>query len=889
MGFDVENFGIGLLAGWASAYAAYRFRRQISNVVTSTRRSAANVGNYATRSADNRYVHDLIELAETHHLAGRFARLSDLMIEPRFIPAPALAAPPDDEVVHSVFHIIPQVHDHPYLHAVYNLETLSIDDLATGSRALALLGLPGSGRTTALLTIALHSLGRTEFLTYEDKVQKHIDEEEAALTDKERAARARERQEIEELARERLSEQHGITLSRAEDRAQARRINQFVPVYVHLANVHISAEEYGSQIDPAEPLVRAVQSQVGPITARTLPLNLYRWLAQNQALLLIDGLDDLPAEEQREKCIWLRELLNTYPDNFFIIAGSPYGYSPLARMGLAPIYLRPWNDLNIEQAVTRWASAWPEIGGTRRKPAPRPDEAALARARANNRALSPVDLSLRLWATFADDMETTGYEGWLRAFIARHLPPRYTPDMILSQLAQLAALQLDEGFITQEKVETLIQSDALADDLLAEAPEEAEANEEPAPTPRRKGKKAEETSVQGTFLNALRRSGLLVSYRGGRYQFRHPFAAAYLASLTLKNTSTLTDRAQNPAWSQAIAYAGLHTSIEPAVKVRLSAAPDVLHNHVLEVSRWLPYTPASTTWRGPLLKHIGNMLIAPNQYPLVRERAAAALIGTRDRNTLLIFRQAARSTNAHVRKLACLGMGAIGSPDAIRDLVALLEDQVNDVQIAATLALGAIATEPALEAMMIVLTEGSEQMRQAVTETLAAIPDEGHPVLYDAIHHDEMMVRRAATFGLRRAATRWGMDALYRAFLEDDQWYVRSAAQQAFYDLQQQEDRGPRSYPALDSIPWLSEWAGARGENVPAGPGAVQVLLNALQEGDPEVRVMAARVLGQLGEVTSARTIYAALRDRQEEVRAAAYHTLADFETQLGEPLPAPA
>ena len=159
MGFDVENFGIGLLAGWASAYAAYRFRRQISNVVTSTRRSAANVGNYATRSADNRYVHDLIELAETHHLAGRFARLSDLMIEPRFIPAPPLAAPPDDEVVHSVFHIIPQVHDHPYLHAVYNLETLSIDDLATGSRALALLGLPGSGRTTALLTIALRSLG----------------------------------------------------------------------------------------------------------------------------------------------------------------------------------------------------------------------------------------------------------------------------------------------------------------------------------------------------------------------------------------------------------------------------------------------------------------------------------------------------------------------------------------------------------------------------------------------------------------------------------------------------------------------------------------------------------------------------------------------------------
>src|SRR5690606_2519349 len=120
--------------------------------------------------------------------------------------APELAAPPDDEVIHDVFHIVPRVPDHPYLHAVYNLETLSIDDLATGDRAIALLGLPGSGRTTALLSIALHSLGRARFYSYEDKVQKNLDAEEAALSEKERAARIKQRQEVERMARERLSE-----------------------------------------------------------------------------------------------------------------------------------------------------------------------------------------------------------------------------------------------------------------------------------------------------------------------------------------------------------------------------------------------------------------------------------------------------------------------------------------------------------------------------------------------------------------------------------------------------------------------------------------------------------------------------------------------------------
>ncbi len=314
----------------------------------------------------------------------------------------------------------------------------------------------------------------------------------------------------------------------------------------------------------------------------------------------------------------------------------------------------------------------------------------------------------------------------------------------------------------------------------------------------------------------------------------------------------------------------------------------MLHNQVLEVSRWLAYAPASVSWRGPLLKHIGNMLVAPNQYPLVRERAAAALIGTRDRSTLLVFRQAARNANADVRRLACLGMGAIGSPEAIRDLIALLEDQTPEVQLAAAMALGAIANDEALEALVISLTEGSEAVRQAVAESLAVIPDEGHPILYDGIRHEDMLVRRAATFGLRRVGTPWAINSLYRAFLEDEQWYVRSAAQQAFYDLQQQEDRGAQAYPAVDSIPWLGDWAGARGENVPAGDGAVQVIMNALQEGAPEIRELAARSLGQLGEVSATRTLYGVLRDRQEEVRVAAHRSLADLETQMGEPLPAP-
>jgi HEAT repeat protein len=281
------------------------------------------------------------------------------------------------------------------------------------------------------------------------------------------------------------------------------------------------------------------------------------------------------------------------------------------------------------------------------------------------------------------------------------------------------------------------------------------------------------------------------------------------------------------------------------------------------------------------------MLIAPNQYPLIRERIAAALISTRDKKTLFVFRQAARHANPHVRLLACLCMGAVGENEATNDLIALVNDENIDVQLAAGMALGAIGTDEALEAMVFALTEGSEQLRQAIAEALAANPEEGHPILFDAITHEDMMLRRAAAFGLRRLKSLWSVTALYRAFLEDEQWYVRSAAQQAFQDIQGYEQRGPRSYPPPQELDWLSAWAAKRGEGIPSGEGGIQLLMNALQEAEPEVRALSAQILGQTGQVMATKALYNALRDRQEEVRTAAHRALSDLEQQIGKPLPA--
>jgi HEAT repeat protein len=887
MGFDAENFGLGLLAGWVSAYGIYRARHRIAAVVRSGQSGAESARTFATRSADSRYVKALIDLCEHAHLAGEFARLSDILIEPRFLPAlPLLPLDDEDEVARDVFELVPRVHDHPYLHAPYNLDTLAIDELARGDRALALLGMPGSGRSTALMAIALHSIGHVKFKPPVDRVQQKLDAEEARLSEKERATRIKDRIMIQERAKERLADERGVTFDTDDSVLdQIPPFQRMMPVYVHLADVRISADEFGAEIDPAEPLVRAVQYRLGGIAARTAPRNIYKRLAKGQVLLLVDGYDDLPEAEQRKMGSWLRALIAQYRDNFFIVAGPATGYGKLTSVGLTPVFLRPWSDLDTDRAAEYWANIWARLGGKkRRRDAKRPSQESLDRAKINNRALSPLEVSLKIWANYAEDTDRTGIEGWLRAFLMRHLPDEL--ESLLPYMAQMAVIQVEDGFITSEKLQTLsIGSDVVAG---ADEPDDSDAS--------KKGKKkeadSETASSQGKLLGKLRNSGLLVRYRGDRYQFRHPLIAAYLASLTLRTAATteLITRAMQPNWTAVIGCAALHTDISAAVKARLDAPTDILHNLEFEAARWLAYAGADASWRGSVLRLLGNLMTAPSQYPYVRERAAAALIGTRDRTTAAIFRRALRMDNPLIRQLSCLSIGAIGDEDGVNDLAALLQDRDESVQLAAAMSLSAIRSDKALETMVIEFTRGAERMRQALAIAFASLPDEGYPILFDAMEEPDMLMRRAAVFGLRRLRTTWALIAIYRAFLEDEQWYVRSAAQIAFQEMQYGRERSATTgFPPPESLAWLAQWAAKRGENLPSGEAAKQMLLRALQEGDPETRVLAASAMGQLGMADTAKALYSALGDKQETVRIAAQRSLAELQAQVGAALPAPA
>ncbi|MCD4686639.1 MAG: HEAT repeat domain-containing protein, partial [Anaerolineae bacterium] len=633
-------------------------------------------------------------------------------------------------------------------------------------------------------------------------------------------------------------------------------LTDLVPILVDLRDLVFDPEVFGrsgDMLDSAEPLVRAVQRQVTGGTARFVGTVLYAVLEAGRALVLLDGYDELSASARETYFFWLQQFIAQYGDNMVVIAGPAEGYDPLVTLGFTPTFLRAWREDEYARLVQRWSQAWTQHSGQR------PADDTVNRLTIDNRARPILDVSLKLWTGLADDARQLGRIGWYDALVHRRLA-----DDEQREALALIAVRLMEA-----------QQPLSGADLHAIfAPEDdAEGSSRPP---------------QDDVLKPLVAAGFLVSFDDGRYGFAHTLLASYLASTTLSADAPaqVIAVALEPVWQNALTFAAAQIDLLPAIQQRMEATPDLLFSTLFGLVRWVPDAPPNAAWRGELFRRLGLALMADQQYPYVRERAMASMIAAREPNVVYIFRKALTSDNPDIKRLGCVGMGALGSEEAINELAAMMGDDNRDVQLAAALALGAIGTSEAIEIMIHGLFQGDTELQRAIAEALAALPGEGQNTLREAVLKGEIEIRRAAVFGLSRVGQPWAITALYRTMFEDEQWFVRSAAEEAFLAAQSAEREGPHAHPEADTLAWMVEWADARGQNTPAGEASREVLIRVLQEAEPPYRMLAAQTLGRLGHVASLKPLYAALRDGDEDVRCAAYTALADLQMQLGQPLP---
>lgn len=956
--FDSISFIGGFVAGVGTSVVSYRTWRYIQEL--RARGPQAVQRTYATREADRGYLVSLVEHAQHAHLMGHKARLIDMLVEPRFLRPPDLVEMPnEDEANDDVFRAVPRVHDYPFLHAPYNIPTISIDDLSRGNNAVTLVGSQGSGRTTALLAIALWSAGFVEFEKPKDAVSEQLEEEESDMSSRDRAERIKKRVAMSERARARYLDQIGEDSDDPDgDKGESKfgnageagsRFRQVAPIYAHLANIVLDSGEYGKNIDPAEPLVRALQQQAGWLASKRLVGKTYKLLESGSGLVMIDGYDDIPHRDRSAALRWLKALMTMYPDNFFIVTMPPEGHGLLKEVGAVPVFLRPWSDQAIEDTAEKWQEKWEAISD---KPIQHEPEIYASidefhqAAKMNARQLHAFDISLHFWSEFSNISGNQSEQ--MTNYINALLPEA---DELRLELEQLAMMQLDEGYITIDRlVDLALERDTTgraktklgdtgklvpqtghleqlavlddaepepemddlfasqADDLseffgdsdsedeniiqvtepVANSDDEKEKEEQ---SPQRKKIAGE----QNRLLNKLVKAGILVQYRKGRYQFRHPIMAAFLGALALEEADEelILEKHANPDWEYAFNYLAQIRDVDFIVAEKLLQPLDVLHENILKLTTWLKFAGPEVEWRNGLLKYLGTLMVAPNQFSLVRERVAAALVNSKDEGAIVIFRRAVQSQSDDSRRVGCLGLGALSDDGALDALVQVaMQDPNVDTLTSATLALVAIGTDESLETVIDLLEmSGDKDIRRAIAESLAANRTVGYLTLYEALQSDDMMMRRAAVFGLGRIGTDWSLISLNETFLEDDEWYVRSAAQVVFQRVYEDSLRGVKRYPDVQDVPWLKQWEIEMKEEgfIPFDTETEEVFVEALtQTEDPLIRMMATITVGQIGHYPMIDRVYDALKDDQEAIRDTAYRTLGDLQLQLGRPLPAP-
>jgi HEAT repeat protein len=864
MRFDLVSAFIGFVAGLIVAAIAYRFRAQIARFRGQVQSGAGGTARFLRNTAESRYREEVTRYANQLHLAGDKVELAEVFVEPRFIPVIKPVELDDTADVSSVFHVVPITPELPALFAPYNIPTLSILDLRSGERHLAILGAPGTGKTAALATMALYAQSALDLQSLDTMAEQVLADEDKDLSEEERTERIKIRKEQQEraLAQLRVS-QDANSDKQARLKMEVRPqvdFRKLLPIIVNVRDIDLSPASYGGkkQLDPLEPLVKAAIMRLGPIVAQTAPRVLYSQLAAGNCLVLVDGFDEIGYTLWPEKLAWLERFRAEYGANFIVVCGPLEGYDSLANIGLTPLYIRPFSDPDFDTLVAKWTAAWPIIAGSRRRPGAAPDEKVVKRVGLGNRGRTPIDVTLKLWAAFADDEKEPGrrgaYDFYIRTRLGADIEQR-------KPLAALAAALLDDK-------RGVIQLDELKAVVL----------------PGGDGK-----LTLATVAEKILNKGILTDVPNGGVTFRHPLICAALAAEDLVDAprERVAQVADEPSWKDAMPFAAALVAVEMAVLSRLNAPQDLRSSRIFEMAGWLAEAPADVAWRSELFRRFSVALGGPSQFPATRERAAAALVTSRDKGVIFIFRQALKAPDFNVRRLGCIGLGAVGDPEALKDVGSMLADPDGDVQLAAGLALGALNSETAIETMMAGLFDGEESLRRAVAETLAALPEGGHQILRETIRSSDMLVRRASVFGLSRIKAPWALSLLYRTLLEDAQWYVRSAAEEAFKLAETPEGDGVLAHPDADSLPWLIEWAASKGEGVPNGPNARQVLIRALQEGDPLYRAAAAMTIAHLGFAPGLKPLYWALRDQDETVRGIAHEALGMLQARLGVPLPA--
>lgn len=812
--FDGRSFLLGLISGSLLWFVLNRLRRVYAQLFSQMKQGVQSTQKELKTSTEIRLGNDMLRQAQTMHIASTLFSLEEVLVPPKFMSYPAQTL--GGEEVASITDIseavLPYLPDWPEFPVQFATPRISLAEALSLGANLVITGPPGSGKTVALANLTIQLVRR--------------DPACASLAER-------------------------------------------VPLLVQVADLHLLNRNPENLLGP---LTDAISGHVSTMVLPALARYIKATFENQRALLLLDGLDELPPESAALVLAYLDEILSQYPATRCVLSGHG-NYSGLARHGFAVLAVASWDNDQRRAFLGNWGEIWSKyIAGSGPDVVQPMMIAGWVQTNTNN--FSPLELTLKAWAAYAGDALGPAAQDGIEAHIRR---------MLASQPGSRAALETlaMQMVLTRTPVINRNEADNLVKSFEPSTPLPVEG-QEPAETPdTKKGQDKTKTASPaiGTMLSRLLQSGLLTSWSGNRVSFSHPLLAAYLAAKGALRSEAVSQLSADSPWSGREATLRFAASADPA-GAWIAAVAGEWQNHplalnVLSTARWLAVAPAGASWPNGIMRQLAMILNTDSLAQGVRARAMAALVLSGNPSVPTLLRQAIGSRDPFLRQLAVLGAGYLHEIRMVPEISKLLSDPAQTVRQAACLALVAIGDKSALETVAAALMQGDDLLRRYAAEALANDVEEGHPALQEGSTVADVMVRRSVIYGLFRLRhLDWARETLRKMHMDDAQWVVQNSANEALQATTMPDIHIPQRLPPLNDSPWLITYAASKGMGIIPGKPAMDLLYSCLKDGNEEQQLAVLQYLNRMGDQSSIVGLYQSYYSTAGEVQEAALVTL---------------
>jgi len=676
--------------------------------------------------------------SQSNHIAGKLFPLDEIIVTPLLlVPDSVLASQEHSLFFSEISTLIPNIPELPQINRNFPISKINIMEAIQGETNLVVIGMSGSGKSTCLAYLA---------------------------------SRVAENNVL-------CGNQCGKT-----------------PFYFHILDSDILTF-------PNQSLSEVVYKAISRIVPKTYLPKLAKFIQMeinsNNAILIIDGIDELFSNEAERIFEFVINASKQYPELKFVITASPYYLGELEKNKFLAFQISPFSNENIKELNKKWINGWYEkiLSSSTNLQSFVKEKLISNWVNLSIPNYTPLEYSLFIWGALSGDLKGFDTHSIYQSHFNRIFQDKFS-EKTLGQLAE--KFIIDKSSTTNTK------------------------------------------NFDSNLISYLENWGI-IKKSNDYFFFNHVDLLGFLANLDDSNiqlAKKLNLLSRNPI---ELSFFSFKTSLDDNpdwIQKNSSTNHSANYFDLALIIPWLRHTNAKSTWRINLFKQILTILQNPKSPLAIKIRLLSAFNLANDPSLEILQRQLLANPDNQFKILALISISCLYKNDIFdSEIINDISGYDNEILKYVVLLLSTHENDSNLDALARLLLSSDENIRKLIAECLANMRNQSEELLKDAITMDDILVRRSAIFGLVKINEPWSYDIIKKLTTEDSQWVIRDLAIQAIDYLNSGTKWSIKNKSKIHELNWLIQFTANQNQGISPESNPISVLTDILSIGSEQEKI----------------------------------------------------